>query len=112
MAEALPINSGFTVSSGITLARSDARYAFSIPISMSAVQIIPQFSTVDPSLATSAQYGDLARPDGTGLAFVATSGAGPLTSNVFYPPTPFMRLRFSAATTCTVTATLLPVRIP
>lgn len=108
MAQFAVVQSGFTVSSGITLARSDQPFTIEV-LSQAAVSLTAQFTSTDATAATSGQYGTLLRSDGTGAVYTAFSGSAPAWTAPVMPPTPWLRLVVSPAATTTRSFQILNV---
>lgn len=94
MAQVAVVQQSFTVSSALALERGDRPFSIGIPVSYTAGDLRVQFS--DALTTNSIGWGTLQRA-ADGLPWLVFTGAGPAWTAPIYPPTPFFRLRTSAA---------------
>lgn len=106
----ITVGSGFTVSSGFRLDRSDRAFTVAIPSSHAGTLAI-QFALTDPTLSTvaSADFFTLMRSDGTGSTYFAGSGGIPALVAPIQPATAWARLLCGATPTSTNTYRILSI---
>ncbi len=98
------VNTGGVTSGAFALTHPQFPLVVQVP-SLTASEVRPQFSAVSGS-----GFSDLMRYDGSGVAFVVHSGAGPAIGVLTRPPSPWGRVSVITSQTAVRTFTLFPTR--